>query len=64
MSTLPAAPPFLSPYAHDFVRLAACVPQVRVADSRFNTDQTLDLLSQADRERVAVMVFPELGLSA
>ncbi len=64
MSTSPAAPPFLSPYAHDFVRLAACVPQVRVADSRFNTDQTLDLLSQADRERVAVMVFPELGLSA
>jgi NAD+ synthase (glutamine-hydrolysing) len=57
-------PPFFSPYAHDFVRVAACVPEIRPADPRFNTDETLELLAQGDRARAALMVFPELGLSA
>jgi len=55
---------FFSPYAHDFVRVAGCVPRIEPACPRFNADRTLDLLRQGDAERVGVMVFPELGLSA
>jgi len=58
------SPPFFSPYAHDFLRIAVCVPRIEVAEPRFNADRTLELLRDADAKRVALMVFPELGLSA
>ena len=59
-----SAPPFFSPYAHEFQRVAVCVPRIEVADPRFNADRTLELLRSADAQRVGLMVFPELGLSA
>jgi NAD+ synthase (glutamine-hydrolysing) len=55
---------FFSPYAHEFARIAACVPQIEVADPGFNGQRTLELLRQGHQERIALMVFPELGLSA
>ena len=55
---------FFSPYGHEFVRLGACVPHVAVADPRQNADNVLDLLASGDKARVALMVFPELGISA
>jgi len=57
-------PSFFSPYSHEFVRLAACVPHVAVADPRQNAENVLELLAAGDKARVALMVFPELGLSA
>jgi NAD+ synthase (glutamine-hydrolysing) len=57
-------PPFHSPYAHGFVRLAVCVPRLRPADPVYNTDATLELLRQADAACAAVALFPELGISA
>lgn len=57
-------PTFFSPYTHQFVRVGACVPQVAVADPRRNADNVLDLLGSGDKARIALMVFPELGLSA
>lgn len=51
-------------YSHDFARVAVGVPQCRVADPAFNAEQTIALLKQAAGEGVAVMAFPELGLSA
>jgi NAD+ synthase (glutamine-hydrolysing) len=48
---------------HGFVRVAAAVPQVRVADCRFNADRVLDLLRQAESRGVQVVVFPELCLT-
>src|SRR6201996_4153028 len=56
--------PFFSPYAHEFVRIAACVPAIQVAAPRFNADRTLAQLDEGPAARAAVMVFPELGLSA
>jgi NAD+ synthase (glutamine-hydrolysing) len=47
-----------------FVRVAAAVPRVRVADFDFNREQTLGLWQQAHDEGCAVAIFPELGLSA
>ena len=57
-------PNFYSLYAHEFVRVACCVPRTRVADAEFNLGQTLRLALQGDKARTAIMVFPELGLSS
>jgi len=56
--------PFLSPYRHGFVRVAACVPTICIADPKDNAEQTLELVRQGDADAVALMVFPELGISA
>jgi NAD+ synthase (glutamine-hydrolysing) len=55
---------FRSLYEHGFVRTAAAVPHVRPADPQFNADRTLALAHDADEQGAAVVVFPELGLSA
>jgi NAD+ synthase (glutamine-hydrolysing) len=55
---------FFTPYNHQFVRIAACVPPVAVAEPDKNGDQMLALVRAGDRAGVALMVFPELGLSA
>lgn len=55
--------PFLSPYRHGFLRVAACVPLIALADPAANAEETLALVRQGDERGVALMVFPELGLS-
>src|SRR3954452_9114257 len=55
---------FFSPYRHEFVRVGVCVPQVAVAKPAKNGDQVLDLVGQGDEAGIALMVFPELCLSA
>jgi NAD+ synthase (glutamine-hydrolysing) len=54
---------FFSPYSHEFVRVAACVPHVAVANPRQNAENVLGLLASGDTARIGLMVFPELGLS-
>jgi NAD+ synthase (glutamine-hydrolysing) len=48
---------------HGFLRVAAAVPMLRVADCAANAERILDLMVQAERERVAILVFPELCLT-
>ncbi len=55
---------FFSPYRHQFIRVGACVPPVAVAEPRCNVDQMLGLLAAVNKARVALLVFPELCLSA
>ena len=55
---------FGSLYSHDFLRIASCVPRIEVGDPPFNLGETLRLARQGDADRVGLMVFPELGLSA
>jgi NAD+ synthase (glutamine-hydrolysing) len=55
---------FFSPYRHQFVRIGACVPQVAIAEPAKNADQALALVAEGDKAGVALMVFPELCLSA
>ena len=55
---------FFSPYRHEFVRIAACVPRIGVGDPAFNLAQTLDLVSRGHAQKIALMIFPELGISA
>ena len=55
---------FFNLYSHGFARVAVATPLVRVADAAYNGAQTLALMRRAAREKVALVVFPELGLSA
>jgi NAD+ synthase (glutamine-hydrolysing) len=55
---------FFSPYRHQFIRLGACVPQVAVAEPAGNAAAAEALLAAGDEARIALMVFPELCLSA
>jgi NAD+ synthase (glutamine-hydrolysing) len=59
---LPNAP-FDSIYGHGFVRVAAAVPEVRIAEPQFNAQRTIELARQAADAGAALVVFPELGLS-
>jgi NAD+ synthase (glutamine-hydrolysing) len=48
---------------HGFLRVAAAVPRLRVADCRFNAERVLALAARAAAEDVSVLVFPELCLT-
>ena len=55
---------FHSIYSQGFIRVAVCIPSLRVADPDFNLEHTLKLAVQASKKNVAVALFPELGISA
>ncbi|HEU0166520.1 MAG TPA: NAD(+) synthase [Chloroflexota bacterium] len=55
---------FESIYSHGFLRVAVCLPEVRVATPRFNTERTIALARRASNQHAALALFPELGLSA
>ena len=48
---------------HGFVRVAAAVPRLRVADCAGNVDAILELLDRAELQQVHIVVFPELALT-
>jgi NAD+ synthase (glutamine-hydrolysing) len=54
---------FFSVYRQRFVRVAACKPRVEGADPQYNLAETLSLARQGHERAIALMVFPELGLS-
>jgi NAD+ synthase (glutamine-hydrolysing) len=55
---------FFSPYRHQFVRIGACVPQAAIAEPAKNANEALQLVAEGAKAGVALMVFPELCLSA
>ena len=55
---------FDSLYNHGFVRVAAAVPRLGVADPASNAERTVALARRASEEEAALVIFPELGLSA
>jgi NAD+ synthase (glutamine-hydrolysing) len=55
---------FHSLYSHGFARVAAAVPHVRVAEPAFNAERTIALTEKAADADAALVVFPELGISA
>lgn len=50
-------------HSFGFVRVAAAVPEIRVGDVKYNLEQHLQLIEQAKRQHVQVLVFPELSLT-
>lgn len=55
---------FTSLYAHEFVRIAACVPRATVTDPEFAVEETLRIAREGHAAKAAVLLFPELGLSS
>lgn len=47
-----------------FIKCAAAVPEIRVADCSFNSAQIISLIDKAYAEGVRVLVFPELCITA
>ena len=48
---------------HGFVRVAAVSPRLRVADVRYNVQQIIGMLKQAEAAGAAAAVFPELSVT-
>lgn len=44
---------------YGFVKVAAAIPLVKVADCQFNAQQAGRLISEADSKGVQVIIFPE-----
>ncbi len=48
---------------HGFIRVAAAVPKVKVANVLGNVDEIVSLAAEAEEEEVSIVVFPELSLT-
>jgi len=46
-----------------YVRVAACVPKLVVADCSYNIERILEMVKKAHEEQVNVLVFPELSIT-
>ncbi len=57
-------PDFYSIYSHNMVRTAVAVPDLRVADPAYNAGRTLELARRASAGQAALVLFPELGITA
>jgi NAD+ synthase (glutamine-hydrolysing) len=49
---------------HGFIKVAAAIPSVKVADCKSNTASILGLIKQAVKEEVQLICFPELAITA
>lgn len=46
-----------------FIRVAAAVPRVKVADVDANVEEMCKLVEQAENEDVSIIAFPELSVT-
>ena len=49
---------------YGFVKVAAAIPLVKVADCRYNAEQIQQLMIEADEKGVKIITFPELCITA
>lgn len=49
---------------HGYIRVAAAIPEVKVAHCEWNAVQITDLMQQAEQQQVEVLAFPELSVTA
>ena len=49
---------------YGLVRVAAAVPKLAVADTSYNTQEIIQLIYEANKKDVKILVFPELCISA
>ena len=48
---------------HGYIKVAAAIPAVKVADCHFNAQQTEAQILQAEEQGAEIVVFPELGIT-
>jgi len=61
---MPEPLPFWNLYRHGFARVGVAVPHVRVADPKYNVERTVVMAQRASEAGAALVLFPELGVSA
>jgi NAD+ synthase (glutamine-hydrolysing) len=49
---------------HGFIRVAAAIPEVKVANCGWNTNQIITLMKEAESRQVELLSFPELSITA
>jgi NAD+ synthase (glutamine-hydrolysing) len=49
---------------HGFLKVAAAIPEVKVADCEFNSNRIMDMIRSANAEGVEIICFPELALTS
>lgn len=49
---------------HGFYRIATCVPQLKVADVSYNTDQIISQMRSPEIRDASAVLFPELAVTA
>ncbi|MBQ1253568.1 MAG: NAD(+) synthase [Alistipes sp.] len=47
-----------------FIKVAAAIPSVRVADCDYNSQQIIAMMTKAANKRASVVVFPELSITS
>ena len=50
--------------SYGYIKVAAVVPEVKVADCGFNTERIIEMMQQAAERGVRIVVFPELSITA
>ena len=48
---------------HGFIRVAAATPVIRVADCGYNADRIIELIEEAQKQDIKLVVFPELCIT-
>lgn len=48
---------------YGFIRVAAAVPKMKVADTKANTENICQLIDLAEQKEVSLLVFPELSIT-
>jgi len=49
---------------YGYIRVAAAIPEAKVANCEWNATQIINLMQQAEQQQVEVLVFPELSVTA
>ncbi len=49
---------------YGFITVASAIPSVKVADCRYNTDEIIRLIDEADGKGAEIIVFPELSITS
>ncbi|HHV98234.1 MAG TPA: NAD(+) synthase [Clostridiaceae bacterium] len=49
---------------YGFVRVAAAVPRLKVADCKYNSENIKEMINKADKLGIQFVVFPELSITA
>lgn len=49
---------------YGFITIASAIPSVKVADCRYNTDEIIRIIDDADQKGAEIVVFPELSITS
>lgn len=49
---------------YGFIKVAAAIPSVRVADCQYNIEKMLPIIEEATNKEVSVLLFPELSITS